>query len=131
MSFVSKKELQKEIVDLKEQIKQLEKIVINDELKYLREQKKLFDEQTELLKGVQFRVKDVKAIKNEITDETQIRIVYQLPVIILNVDDDGKPSKNDFFYSVNSLGLISLEDTEKLVKCIDNVKNEKQKTKNS
>lgn len=122
MPFVSKKELKKEIDDLIEEIQELKKIVVTDELNYLREQKKLFDEQNKLLSNVHFRVKSVKAFKDETTEQDQVRIIYQLPVVTLTFDENGTPSKDDFFYSVNALQLISLEDIEKLVRCIDSVK---------
>ena len=122
MPFVSKKQLKTEIEELTEQVKELKKIVVTDELNYLREQKKLFDEQNKLLANVHFRVKSVKAFKDEATEQDQVRIIYQLPVVTLTFDENGTPSKDDFFYSVNALQLISLEDTEKLVRCIDSLK---------
>ena len=50
--MITKKQLKTQIDELTNEIKELSKIVVTDELKNLREIKKLYEEQTNLLSNV-------------------------------------------------------------------------------
>lgn len=109
--MITKKQLKRTIDDLSNEVKKLNEIVVTDELKKLREIKRLYEEQTNLLSNVKFRVKSVKL--NE--DLRLMTIIYQLPIIQIELDEDGKPiNKNPFFYSTNVLELVSNEDFDKI-----------------
>lgn len=121
--MITKKDLQNQIEALTEKVKELTEIVVTDELRFLKEEKKNFDEQTALLSDVKFRVKSVK-----VTDEQDsIVITYQLPVVTLKLDEQGNPiEKIPFFYAVNALGLVGISDYETIQNAINHVKKLKE-----
>ena len=119
MPFISKKKLIEEITQLKNEVIDLKKAVITEELKKLREEKKQYDQQTELLSHIQLKVKDARIINDIENDAVFVRVVYDLPTIVISLDENGKAKKNDFFYSVNALELIDLKDLEKLSKLFE------------
>lgn len=124
--MISKKQLQKQVTELTNEVKEISKIVVTNELKTLREKEKLYKEQTELLSNVKFRVKNAKIVSSD--DGTKKLVVtYQLPVISIPLDESGKPSeKNLFFYSVNALEMVGIEDYETIEKALSEArKNEK------
>lgn len=51
-------------------------------------------------------------------DDGTIKIVYELPTICINPEQ-----KNELFYSINMLNLISIDDMKKIQKAIDTIKN--------
>ena len=112
--MITKKKLQQQVNELTQEIKKLNEIVVTEELKNLRATKKLFDEQTELISNVKFKVKSVKFFEED-NGSSNIIVTYQLPIIIIKLDSEGRPiDKIPFFYSVNALGLIDIEDCEKI-----------------
>lgn len=124
---ITKKDLKIEIENLKTELSAVKQSVITNELQKLRREKLRLDEQDSLLKDVKFRVKSVKAIDNE-TGQTSIVITYQLPIITLPLDEKGNPTqKIPFFYAVNALGLIGMEDYEKISRILEQAKNNKNK----
>ena len=112
--MVTKKQLQEQINSLSKEVEELRQTIITDELKHLRKIKELFDEQKEDLANVRFSVKSAKYVEND-DGSKEITVVYQLPVIHIPLDEKNEPSeKNPFFYSVNSLGLVGMEDYDKI-----------------
>ena len=107
--MTTKKQLKQQIDDLTNEVKKLREIVVTDELKKLREISKLYEEQTNLLSNVKFKIKSIKTI-----EETNTMVVtYQLPVINIPLNENGNPiERHPFFYSVNALGMTSMEDSE-------------------
>ena len=63
--MITKKQLKTQIDELTNEIKELSKIVVTDELKNLREITKLYEEQTNLLSNVKFRVNSAKVIEED------------------------------------------------------------------
>ena len=61
-------------------------------------------------------------VENEESLDKTIQVTYELPRINLTISEDGKISKNDFFYAINYLELISIEDMQKIQKFIETVK---------
>ena len=124
----TKKDLQNQINVLTEKVNELTEIVITDELRFLKEEKKHFDEQTALLSDVKFRVKSVKVME----EDNSIVVVYQLPVITLKLDEQGNPiEKIPFFYAVNALGMVGVNDYEAIQNAINHVKKLKEIKKNT
>lgn len=116
--MISKKELQKQVDDLTSEVKELSKIVVTDELKTLREKEKLYEEQTKLLSNVKFRVKSAKVVDDG-SGAPNVVVIYQLPIITIPLDEKGDPSeKIPFFYSVNALGMVSIEDYQTIEKAL-------------
>lgn len=121
--MITKKDLQNQIEVLTQKVNELTEIVVTDELRFLKEEKKNYDEQTALLSDVKFRVKSVKVAE----DGDSIIVIYQLPVITLKVDEQGNPiEKIPFFYAVNALGLVGVNDYEAIQNAINHVKKLKE-----
>lgn len=116
--MISKKQLQKQVDDLTSEVKELSKIVVTDELRTLREKDKLYEEQTKLLSNIKFRVKSAKVVDDG-SGAPNVVVIYQLPIITIPLDEKGDPSeKIPFFYSVNALGMVSIEDYQTIEKAL-------------
>lgn len=116
--MITKKKMQKQIDELTAEVKELSKIVVTDELTKLREKEKLYEEQTKLLSNVKFRVKSAKVVEGG-SGEPSVVVIYQLPMITIPLDENGNPSeKIPFFYSVNALGMVSIEDYQAIERAL-------------
>lgn len=112
--MITKKKMQKRIDELAAEVKELSKTVVTDELAKLREKEKLYEEQTKLLSNVKFRVKSAKVVDDG-SGAQNVVVIYQLPIITIPLDEKGDPSeKIPFFYSVNALGMVSIEDYQSI-----------------
>lgn len=112
--MITKKKLNEKIESLTREIEKLNKIVVTNELKKLRIKEQEYKEQTELLSNIKFRIKNIKMSEDD-NQQNSLIITYQLPVITIPLDENGKPKeKNLFFYSVNALNLLSIQDFELL-----------------
>lgn len=112
--MITKKKLNEKIESLTKEIEKLNKIVVTNELKKLRIKEQEYKEQTELLSNIKFRIKNIKMSEDD-NQQNSLIITYQLPVITIPLDENGKPKeKNLFFYSVNALNLLSIQDFELL-----------------
>ena len=119
--MITKKQLKSDISKLTKEVEKLTNIVVTDELKKLREIKKLYEKQNELLSKVRFKVKSVKMVDNG--ENPNVVVIYQLPVINISLNEEGEPAeKNDFFYSVNALGLVGNDDYEKIRRALRDAK---------
>lgn len=116
--MITKKKMQKQIDELTAEVKELSKIVVTDELTKLREKEKLYEEQTKLLSNVKFRVKSAKVVEGG-SGEPSVVVIYQLPMITIPLDENGNPrEKIPFFYSVNALGMVSIEDYQAIERAL-------------
>lgn len=116
--MITKRKMQKQIDELTAEVKELSKIVVTDELTKLREKEKLYEEQTKLLSNVRFRVKSAKVVEGG-GGEPNVVVIYQLPMITIPLDENGNPSeKIPFFYSVNALGMVSIEDYQAIERAL-------------
>ena len=91
----------------------------------LKEESKELQNTKELLNNIKIDVSDVKTILDQNTMEEVVEVKYSLPVVTLHFDENGEPYKNELFYALNALNLISLEDMDKIRIIL-----EKQKIKN-
>lgn len=108
--MITKKGLAKRVEDLTDEVKELNRIVVTDELRSLREAKKAFDEQTELLSHVRLGVKSAK-VSVDGSGAPSVVVTYRLPIITIPLDEGGEPSERvPFFYAVNALGLVGMDD---------------------
>ena len=110
--------IRKRIKKLEDSISELTKIVKTREYNLLKEESKELHEIKDLLEQVKIEVKDVKLILDQDTMEEVLSVQYQLPSITLHFDENGDPYKNDLFYAINALNLISLEDMDKIRKLL-------------
>ena len=116
--FFTKKQKEKyeqEIADLKHEIAELSQIIKTQELLRLRAENARLKEREDLLKCVHIQLKDVAYIE----EEGFILVKYTVPNQKVYVDGEGKITKNDFFYAINKLQLISLDDMKKIQKVVD------------
>ena len=120
MFFTKKKEekYQKEIAELKHEIAELSQIIKTQELIRLREENARLREREELLKYVHIQLKDVAYVE----EEGFILVKYAISNQKVFVDGEGKIAKNNFFFAVNKLQLISLDDMKKIQKVVDYAK---------
>lgn len=91
-------------------IQELEDFIKSDEFEQLKRDSEELKQIKELLSSIKFKVKDIKYFE----EDNKVIVVYELPKIELEVDEEGNVGKNDFFYACNKLELVSLEDTNKL-----------------
>lgn len=122
--FISKKEKERyenEIAALRHQIEDLTNIVKTQELIKLRTENARLKEKEELIGKIRFRLKDVAYLK----EEGFILVKYDVPFVKVPVNDDGEVQKNELFYAINKLQLLSLDDLKKISAVVDNIKREK------
>lgn len=120
--MIKKKELLKQIESLSAEVKRLTEIVVTEELKTLREKEKRLEEQTELLESVRFKVKSAKPVDDG-NGSAHVVVMYQLPTISIYLNENGEPIERiPFFYSVNALGLVGIEDYQLIEKALMDAK---------
>lgn len=119
--FLTKKKEEKyvrEIANLKHEIKELTDIVKTQELLKLREENRRLKEKESLISNVKFCLKSVGYIQEDDT----LLVKYEIPNIKLGFDNDRNLIKNELFYSINKLQLISLKDMKKIQSALDEIK---------
>lgn len=102
------------------QLKELTDLIKSDEFNRLKNDSEELKRIKALLPSIKFKIKDL----NYFEEEKIFQIRYELPVINLQLDENGNPNKNDFFYSSNVLEMISLEDMKKVQDFLERIKND-------
>jgi len=123
--FITKKEKAKyvdEIATLKHEVAELKNIVKTQELIKLRNENARLKEKEQLISKIKFRLKDIAYL----VEENEILAKYDVPALKISFNYDGKINKNDMFYAINKLQLISLEDMKKIQALIDQVTKQNQ-----
>ena len=115
------------ILETNENVKKLVDLLESNEVKQLRKDSAELKEIKSLLAHVKFKIKDVRVVDNPDSGKTNIVVVYELPRIVLELDDSGRPNKNDFFYATNRLDMISLEDMSSFQTVLRNAQNRRKK----
>ena len=115
MCFVSRKRFKKLEADLAHLVDTVE----GERVKKLTADSEKLTKTEELLSHIKFKVKSVQVVENQQTGRQSVIIQYELPKIILDIDENGKPNKNDFFYSSNILNMISLTDMKTIQDAIE------------
>ena len=118
MCFINKK-LKKQIGDLQQNVEELTKIIKSQELVKLREESKRLNNTEELLSNLHLKLKNVQLFDDPDTFSQNVRVSLEIPAIIVKIDSDGNVVKNDQLRAINLLDLISLEDTMKIQKKIE------------
>lgn len=103
----------REFDQIKEEIGKLVALLESNEIQQLRKDSEELKNIKSLLSHVKFKIKHMQIMENQNTGNDSIVITYELPRIVLDIDENGKPSKDEFFYSTNMLNMISLEDMSK------------------
>lgn len=100
----------KQLDAIQEQLNHLTDLLESGEVKKWQKDSEELKKTKELLSHVKFRIKETRVVDNQETGGVSVVVAYELPRIVLNLDENGNPPKNDFFYSTNMLNMISLED---------------------
>lgn len=116
-----KEKYDNKIAELEHELNDLRQIVKTQELIRLRNENAKLKEKEQLISKIRFRLKDVAYLQ----EERIILVKYDIPFAKVPVNEEGNVQKNDFFYAINKLQLISLEDMKKISAVIDNIKKEK------
>ena len=122
--FFGKKQKEKydnEIARLRHEIADLTQIIKTQELIKLRAENAKLKEKEQLISKIRFQLKDVAYLE----EDGIVLVKYVIPNVKVPVNDKGEILKNDFFYAVNKLQLISFEDMKKISAVVDNIKKEK------
>jgi hypothetical protein len=81
---------------------------------------KKYEEQNDLLSKITLNVKNAKIFLNN-DAQYGLNIEYEIPPIKIYFDDDGQMLKNERFYAINALDLISKEDMQKIQEILNEV----------
>lgn len=110
------------LTELKAKIDHLAALLESGEVQQWKKDSDELKKTKELLSHVKFKIKDVRIVEDTNTGKQKVIVVYELPRIELELDENGNPNKNDFFYSSNMLDMISLEDMSYFQKILRNRK---------
>lgn len=114
--------IRKRLKHLESDLSELTRIVKNREYQELKRQSEDFSTVKNLLEQVKINVKEVKTVLDQDTMEDVVTVKYELPIVTVRFDENGDPLKNELFYALNALNLISYEDMEKIQKVLDKTK---------
>lgn len=120
-----KEKYDNEIARLRHEIAELTQIIKTQELLKLRDENARLKEKEQLINKVKFRLKDVAFIE----EGEFILVKYQVPPVKVLLNEKGEIQKNELFYAINKLQLLSLEDMKKVSRVVENVKLLKQNKK--
>lgn len=98
-------EMLKQLAEIKEKVE-----AINGETS---KKARKYEEQIDLLSHVKLKVKNVSISVNE-NGNHQLKVDYQVPSQFITFDSENNVLKNNTFYSINRLNLISFEDMAKI-----------------
>lgn len=107
------KKTNKKIQELQEKVDKLTSLIENEEYKKLKRIEENYATQKELIQHIKIKLKSVRTILDENTGEKSILVKYEIPDVVVRFDN-GKPIKENTFYAINSLELISFEDMKKI-----------------
>ena len=113
-----KEKYDNEIAKLRHEIAELTDIVKTQELIKLRAENARLKEKEELINKVKFKLKDVGYLE----EEGMLLVKYTIPNVKVYINDKGELQKNDFFYAVNKLQMLSFDDMKKISEVINNIK---------
>ena len=106
--------------EIKEQLNSIETKIDKMSPQILEKARK-YDELTELLKHINFDVKSASLFTDSMGN-IGVKINYHIPEVKIYCDSEGHIEKNNRFYAINALDLISLSDMKKIQVKIDEAK---------
>lgn len=80
----------------------------------------------ELVSHVKLSLRDVRVVEND-TGSVSVVVVYEPPRIVLTLDENGEPQKDEFFYSTNRLNMISSDAAAKILSTLDHARSKIKK----
>lgn len=116
----------KKIQDLGERVDELTKLIKSREYeKYKKDSEELL-KLNSLLKNIKINILRTRIVKDEENDGYVLRVKYDIPDVLIKFDENGEPEKNEMFYAINYLDLISMEDLNKVIKDIETIKKQRK-----
>ena len=106
---------------LTHELEDLRQIVKTQELLRLRAENERLKEKEQLINKIRFKLKTVAYLE----EDQVILVKYEIPNVKVPVDEEGNVKKNDLFYAINKLQLLSMEDMKKISAVVDNIKKDK------
>ena len=112
------KKLKKQIEFMQFTIDELKKTIETQELQRLRlvEQQSKIDR--DALAHIHIKLKDIKEVLCE-DGFSRLEVKYEVPTVYLDLDGNGKPLRNEMFRSINQLDLLSMVDTKRIAKVLE------------
>ena len=103
----------KRIENIENQLKKLTELLEGNEIKQLKKDSEELKKIKELLSHVHFKIKETRVTEDQQAGGVSLVVIYEMPRVVLTLDENGNPNKDEFFYSTNMLNMISLEDMSK------------------
>lgn len=116
------KKTKQTIEQLSQEINDLKNLIKSKEFQRLQENKKEFDKVKESLGNVKLKLNKCNVVEGEDFDGKVLKIKYEIPPITIYFDENKNPIKNDFFYAINYLELVSYEDMNKIINIMEKIK---------
>ncbi len=107
----------KDVKEIKQTLNELKEASIGN----LEKRSKRADELENYLSKVRINLKKVSDITLQ-NGKSGIRIIYDMPQIILELDDNGEIIPNDTFTAINMLDLLNMNDLIYLSRIINSKK---------
>ena len=80
-----------------------------------------YDKTEAMLKDIRIGVKNTRMVVDPDSGRIGIEIIYEMPRTTIWLDEEGKTQSPESFRSMNGLNLISVKDTERIRKAINEV----------
>ena len=100
---------------LKKDIEEIKNFLVGD----TQAKAKKLDEILYYLSNIKLDVASVTRVPDD-NGKPCIRVIYSVPYIFINFDDNGEIIENETFKSINMLNLISFDDMMKIQNAIKN-----------
>lgn len=104
----------KDIKDVKKDLAEIKAKIVGD----LSAKADKLDEILEYLSHIQLKVKSITETV-DYNGKRALKVVYDVPQILLTFDDDDNIMINETFRAINGLNLIDMEDQIKLLESIN------------
>lgn len=121
-----KRELNEKLLKIENSIQDLREFLANNQLQKLQQQSKKLLETEQLLKNVKIKVKNASYFEDD-SGNKHLRVSYNMPTIIIDIDDNFNMSRNEMFRSVNLLDLVDANDWNIIQKEINKINKDKEK----
>lgn len=116
------KKTKKTIEQLSQEINDLKSFIKNKEFQKMREKSEEYDHVKETLGNIKIKLDKYSVVEGENFDGKILKIKYEIPPITIHFDDNKNPIKNDLFYAINFLELVSYEDMKKIIDIMEKIK---------
>jgi len=104
-----RKEIDAKFESIEKSISDLKDFVANHELIKLQENSRKLQEQSDLLKNINIKVRNASYFVDE-NGIPRLKISYFIPDIVIDIDEDYNLGVNQMFRAINKLDLVSTKD---------------------